>query len=90
MKTSRLEELRQQIDRLDERLVEMLAHRFRLTDEIGRLKKELGLPPIDEAREQAQRIAVQRVAKRHGLREETAMKVMRVVIDEVVTNHGTI
>ena len=90
MKDSRLEELRQQIDSLDESLVEMLARRFRLTDEIGRLKKALKLPWVDAAREQEQRLAVQRLAIQHGLSEEIAMKVMRVVIDEVIANHRRI
>jgi len=85
--TASLEQLRVQIDRLDENLVEILARRFRVTEEIGRLKKAMALPAVDEEREQRQRIRIQALARQHGLREDVAMKVLRVIIEETVLNH---
>ncbi len=87
MKNSELEELRGQIDLLDDQLVEVLARRFRLTDEIGRLKRDLGLPAVDAQREQEQRAKIQQLARQHGLSEDIALKVLRAIIDEVVIKH---
>ncbi len=87
MKNSHLEELRDQIDLLDNQLVEVLARRFRLTDEIGRLKRDLGLPAVDAQREQQQRAKIQQLARQHGLSEDIALKVLRAIIDEVVIKH---
>jgi chorismate mutase-like protein len=47
----RLEELRRAIAALDSELVDLLARRLRLATEIGEIKKELGLPVLDPARE---------------------------------------
>jgi len=87
MKNSHLEELRSQIDLLDDQLVEVLARRFRLTDEIGRLKRDLGLPAVDAQREQQQRTKIRQFARQHGLSEDIALKVHRAIIDEVVIKH---
>lgn len=47
----RLEQLRQAIAGLDEELVGLLARRLELAGEIGELKRRLGLPVLDPARE---------------------------------------
>jgi len=47
----RLEELRRAIAALDSDLVDLLARRLRLATEIGEIKKQLGLPVLDPARE---------------------------------------
>ncbi|HEY8469126.1 MAG TPA: chorismate mutase [Longimicrobiales bacterium] len=47
----RLEELRRAIAALDSELVDLLARRLRLATEIGEIKKQLGLPVLDPARE---------------------------------------
>ena len=44
----------QSIDNLDSALVHLLAERFRITQEVGVLKAEHGLPPADPAREARQ------------------------------------
>ncbi len=46
-----LEQLRQEIDELDERLFSILARRMAVVREIGRLKHQAGLPPGDPVRE---------------------------------------
>jgi len=79
--------LRARIDALDESWVEILAQRFRVTEEIGNLKKAGNLPPVDQKREAGQMERVRQAARRHGLREEVAVKVLRTLIDEVVMNH---
>jgi chorismate mutase/prephenate dehydratase len=48
-----LEELRSQIDRIDDRLLELLAERIRVALRIGALKEEGGLPVYDPERERS-------------------------------------
>ena len=48
--------LRGSIDNMDAALIHLLAERFKITQQVGHLKAEYGLPPADPARE-AQQIA---------------------------------
>lgn len=47
-----IEEIRKEIDRIDDRLIELLSQRARLVLEIGDLKKAQGLPVYVPDREQ--------------------------------------
>ena len=49
-----LADLRHSIDNIDAALIHMLAERFKLTQSVGRLKAERGLPPSDPDRERVQ------------------------------------
>ena len=82
--------LRSEIDRLDKMLVEVLAERFKITHQIGLLKKSTNLPPVDPQREELQLKTIIQLAQNVGLREEVALKVLRVIIDEVVNDHKKI
>lgn len=79
--------LRQEIDQIDAQLVALLARRFALTDEVGRLKKQHALPAVDATREAAQMQRIAALAAQHGLAPEFAQRVLRLVIDEVVVRH---
>lgn len=82
-----MEDLRRQIDEVDERFVELLADRFRITRRVGLVKAERGLPPQDAERE-AQIVAkVRRLAAEHDLDEALVSEVLRAVIDRVVAEH---
>ncbi len=48
-----LELLRKKIDEIDERVCALLLARFEAVKEIGAIKKEKGLPILNEAREEA-------------------------------------
>ena len=48
-----LEGLRQEIDEIDEALCACLARRFAVVRAIGEIKKEKGLPILNEGREKA-------------------------------------
>ncbi len=50
MMTDELQQLRIQIDSLDEQLLRALSERAKLVDEIGRYKKARGLEPLDMTR----------------------------------------
>ncbi len=85
-----LASLRQNIDAIDAQLVTLLARRFVLTDEVGLLKKQHGLPATDEAREAAQMARIEQLAAQHSLAPDLARKFLRLVINEVVTRHKQI
>ncbi|MDD3094885.1 MAG: chorismate mutase [Candidatus Neomarinimicrobiota bacterium] len=46
-----MEKLRKKIDHIDEQLVKLLDERMGLAFEIGKIKKEKGLPVLDAGRE---------------------------------------
>lgn len=82
-----LEVLRRQIDAVDERFVELLAERFRITRRVGRIKSERGLPAQDAIREAQIDAKVRRLAADHELDEGLVSDVLRAVIDRVVAEH---
>lgn len=65
-----IEELREELDRLDRRIVALLARRLRVARRIGRRKREMRLPLLDPAQEAAviRRAAIR--ARKEGLAEE--------------------
>lgn len=48
--TESLQQLRQQIDRIDDELIDLLARRMRVSREIGTYKKEHGMPVVQAGR----------------------------------------
>lgn len=85
-----LQELRAQIDHLDESLIRTLGQRFAITERVGHLKREQALPSVDPARETKQAERIAELARQYGVEESVAQEVMRVVIDAVVRNHEAI
>lgn len=49
---SRLAELRTTIDRIDQRILQLLNERMAMVTEIGRIKQEAGRAPFDPGREE--------------------------------------
>jgi len=47
---NRLENLRKQIDKIDESIVILLAKRMEIVKKVGKLKKKRSLPPLDNKR----------------------------------------
>jgi chorismate mutase len=82
-----LQRLRSKIDELDAKLIEVLAERFRLTGRVGQYKLEHNLPFRDQAREDAQAARLVELAKQQGLDPDLAERLLRQIIDEVVSNH---
>ncbi len=85
-----LNDLRNQLDSIDNQIVELLSKRFEVTQKVGEHKRDNNLPAIDLAREALQFERIQKLAKEHGLNPEFAAKYLRLVIDEVVSNHKKI
>ena len=79
-----LEALRDQMDRLDEMLVRLLNERSACALEIGRLKRELGVPVYQPAREAEVLRHVRRVTEESGgpLGPDAMARLFERIIDE--------
>lgn len=84
--TENLSQLRRQIDELDNNLLELLAHRMRVSKEIGQYKKEHSMPILQEQR--YDEILSKRVsqAEQMGMDGEF-MKTVLVAIHEESVRH---
>jgi chorismate mutase-like protein len=77
-----LEDLRRDIDRVDEVLVRLLNERARCVCEIGRLKKELGVEIYQPDREKDVLRHVRQVAHEGPLGPEAIGRLFERIIDE--------
>ncbi len=85
-----LEQLREQIDRLDEELVELLARRFRVTEQVGHLKARQGLQAVGTERESRQEKRLSLLAERHDVNPDLVRDVFRAIVRQVVFSHAAI
>lgn len=82
--------LRASIDNMDAALVHLLAERFKITQRVGHLKAEHGLPPADPAREREQIQRLRELARDAQLDPEFAEKFLGFIVSEVVRHHEQI
>jgi chorismate mutase-like protein len=82
MDMSDLDDLRQNIDRVDEVLVRLLNERARCACEIGRLKKELGVEVYQPDREKQVLDHVRGVAAEGPLGPDAIARLFERIIDE--------
>ena len=74
-----LEELRKQIDEIDDRLAKDFTDRMRVCEEIAAAKRETGKPIADPARE---RQKLDDIAGSVGLRPETVSRYIRRMVND--------
>ncbi|TGD12004.1 chorismate mutase [Brevibacterium sp. S111] len=86
----RLRELRGSIDNIDASLVHLLAERFKLTERVGELKADHGLPPADESRETEQVARLRVLAEDSHLDPAFAEKFLAFIVAEVIRRHERI
>ena len=86
----RLLTARKSIDNLDAALIHILAERFRLTGEVGLLKKDFDLPPADPAREAEQVKRLRKLADDAGHDPTFAEKLLAFIIKEVIRHHEAV
>ncbi|MFT6973595.1 MAG: chorismate mutase [Pontimonas sp.] len=79
--------LRKSIDNIDAALVHLLAERFKTTQEVGRLKAKLSMPPSDPSREAAQLKRLQTLAQEADLDPAFAEKFLSFILAEVIQHH---
>src|SRR5215213_10766596 len=77
-----LDDLRNDIDRVDEVLVRLLNERARVACEIGRIKKELGIEVYQPEREKQVLAHVRGIAAEGPLGAEAIARLFERIIDE--------
>ncbi len=82
MTSSTLDDLRRDIDRVDEVLVRLLNERARCVCEVGRLKKEGGLDVYQPDREKEVLAHVRSIAAEGPLGAEAVARLFERIIDE--------
>lgn len=85
-----LARLRMSIDNMDAALVHLLAERFKITQQVGVLKAQHGLPAADPNRESEQIARLRALAVDARLDPEFAEKFLNFVVAEVVRHHEAI
>ncbi|MGC3995893.1 MAG: chorismate mutase [Propionicimonas sp.] len=85
-----LERLRGSIDNLDAAIICLLAERFKITQQVGVLKRDRGLAAADPEREVQQIERLRDLAQRAHLDPEFAEKWLTFVVAEVVRHHEAI
>jgi chorismate mutase len=87
---AQLNAYRASIDNIDAALVHLLAERFKITQEVGRYKADVGLPPSDPVREAQQIARLRALALESGLDPVFSEKFLRFIVDEVIRHHRLI
>ena len=85
-----LQSLRDSIDNFDAALVHLLAERFKVTQQVGRLKAAVGLPPADPEREGQQIARLRRLAEESHLDPGFAESFLAFIVAEVIHHHERI
>jgi len=76
-----LGEIRDRLDVVDRRFVQVLAERSRLIAEVVEFKRARGMAVVDRKREDLMLDRIEEVAKEEGLDPRIARSVLRAVID---------
>jgi chorismate mutase len=87
---AQLATFRLSIDNIDAALVHMLAERFKVTQQVGRLKAAGGLPPSDPDRERVQIARLRKLAEESHLDPAFAEKFLNFLVAEVIHHHEQI
>ncbi|MFN7056516.1 chorismate mutase [Hyphomonas sp.] len=85
-----LSQLRASIDNMDSILIHTLAERFKLTQQVGKLKALHQMPPADKTREAQQIERLKTLARESGLDPAFAEKFLSFIVAEVIRHHEQI
>jgi predicted regulator of amino acid metabolism with ACT domain/chorismate mutase len=76
----KLQEIRQEINRIDEQIISLLAQRLKLADDLVSLKRKMRLEIRDEAREREIITHARALAREHKIDPEIAEDIMRLIM----------
>lgn len=79
-----LDELRQEIDEIDQEILKILVKRVEVVKQIGELKNEQNLPIVDEQRKEQVLESITQRAKIFHLSEEFVKKLFQQIHDHSV------
>ncbi len=74
-----LEELRKEIDETDCKLIELLGKRKELVREVGKIKKESGVPVFDAVRWKQVVYVRKKIGKAHGIPERIIERIWEII-----------
>ena len=80
-------EVREKIDEIDERLLDLLAQRFELTHQVGLLKANQQLSALDATREAEKLARLAELSTVRGLNPELVKELFQRIMQQVVRNH---
>ncbi len=75
----KINQQRKMIDQVDREIIDLLAQRFDAVKQIGEVKKELGVPSLDESRWQMVLDSKMQLAKRYGLSEDMIKEIYEII-----------
>lgn len=90
MTDEQLARYRSSIDNIDAALIHLLAERFKITQDVGRYKASVGMPPADLEREARQVARLRALAEESGLDPIFSEKFLRFIVAEVIHHHQRI
>ena len=79
--------VREKIDAIDERLLDLLAERFQLTHQVGLLKANQQLSALDATREAEKLARLADLSSDRDLKPELIQELFRRIMQQVVQNH---
>jgi len=85
-----LKNLRQKIDKIDQKLIKILAERFKITQKVGEYKKKYHLPALDKKREKEIFLSRKLLAKKFGLDPALVEEMFKLIIKNVKKRHREI
>ncbi|GIW63308.1 MAG: hypothetical protein KatS3mg091_110 [Patescibacteria group bacterium] len=90
MKSNKLLNLREKLDAIDAKLINLLSKRFAITRQIGEYKAKNNLPEQDINREQEKIEQMQALAKKLEINKSFIAKLYRLIFDQVVSEHKSL
>lgn len=85
-----MKHIRNKIDKIDKKILDLLSLRFKTTKEIGKIKKEAGLPMRDKKRESEKIKSLRKLAKQNNLNPDFIEKLFKTIFNEVVRTNKKI
>ncbi|MCD6510708.1 MAG: chorismate mutase [Thermoprotei archaeon] len=76
----RLKALREEIDRIDEQVLRLIARRMRIVEEIAEIKRDMGLSIVDEEREKTLLAKLKKRGEELGIRPEDVELIFRLIM----------
>jgi chorismate mutase len=78
----RLQTVRNSINEIDEKIIELMAKRTQLAPEIATLKFSLDMDIMDSSREKDVYAKTREISEKYGFDSEIAVKVMKILIEQ--------
>jgi chorismate mutase len=75
-----IDELRSALEKLDRRILKLLAERFEIAEKIGEIKEEDGMPVLDEKREEEVLSKWKENAEEYGLEVEDVNRILEGIL----------